>query len=167
MDMFSLLHVLPAFPGVLFLLVGALLKRFRQRTETSVRSPAYHHLHHEEPDRMDAAQIFGARVPIRLGAIQAVVGLAVGYTVANEVFPVAYIIVSAVACGNCVDSTHGIDVFSEKTYVSALCRTRLCKHTATFIAKRTSKRHLRYTERQCRECRRIAVPSTCRKFASL
>ena len=47
----------------------------------------------------DVAQAYGARESMRLGAIQAVVGLAVGYTVANEVFPVAYIIVSAVACG--------------------------------------------------------------------
>lgn len=98
MDMFSLLHVLPALPGVLFLLVGALMKAFPAknrnflygyRTTTSMKSQ----------EAWDAAQIFGARESIRLGAIQAVVGLAVGYTVANEVFPVAYIIVSAVACG--------------------------------------------------------------------
>lgn len=98
MDMFSLLHVLPALPGVLFLVVGALMKAFPAknrnflygyRTTTSMKSQ----------EAWDAAQIFGARESMRLGAIQAVVGLAVGYTVANEVFPVAYIIVSAVACG--------------------------------------------------------------------
>lgn len=98
MDMFTLLHFLPALPGVLFIIVGALMKAFPPknrnwfygyRTTTSMKSQ----------EAWDLAQAFGARESMRLGAIQAVVGLAVGYTVANEVFPVAYIIVSAVACG--------------------------------------------------------------------
>jgi uncharacterized membrane protein len=98
MDMISALHVLPALPGVIFLIAGALMQKFPAkkrnmlygyRTTSSMKSQ----------ESWDVAQAYGARESMRLGAIQAVVGLAVGYTVANEVFPVAYIIVSAVACG--------------------------------------------------------------------
>ncbi len=97
MNLVSFLHLLPALPGVSFFIAGWLMKKFPAktpnhmygyRTTTSLKSQ----------EAWDAAQIIGSRESIRLGIIQAIVGLAVGYTVANEVFPVAYIIVSALGC---------------------------------------------------------------------
>ncbi len=92
-----ILRFITILPGIAFLFSGLLLKKFPAkkpnalygyRTSTSMKSQ----------ETWDAAQQIGAQESIRLGLIQIVIGLAVGWTVATEVFPVAYLLVSALAC---------------------------------------------------------------------
>lgn len=98
MDDLSFLHFLPVLPGVVFSIVGLILQYFPPKKINFLygyRSK----LSMSSQELWDVAQRISAKEMIRLGLIQAIVGLLVGYTVANEVFPVAYILVSAVACG--------------------------------------------------------------------
>ncbi len=91
------LRFITILPGVVFMIVGLIMQKFPAkkinplygyRTTTSMKSQ----------EAWDAAQRIGAAESIRLGLIQALIGVAVGLTVATEVFPVAYLLVSALAC---------------------------------------------------------------------
>ncbi len=92
-----ILRFITVIPGVVFVLTGFLLKRFPAkkpnalygyRTTTSMKSQ----------EAWDAAQQIGGTESMRLGIYQIAIGILVGWTVATEVFPVAYLLVSALAC---------------------------------------------------------------------
>lgn len=90
-------YILPALPGVIFVITGYITLKFPPktirwwygyRTATSMHSQ----------ETWTAAQEFSSKEFIRLGFLQMIIGLFVGFTVANEIFPVAYMLVSSIAC---------------------------------------------------------------------
>ncbi|MBL7973978.1 MAG: SdpI family protein [Candidatus Kapabacteria bacterium] len=92
-----ILRILPALPGVIFIVTGYITLKFPPksvnwwygyRTTNSMRSQ----------EIWEYAQHYSSVEFMRLGGIQAILGILVGFTVANEIFPVAYLLVSCIAC---------------------------------------------------------------------
>ncbi|MBL7998910.1 MAG: SdpI family protein [Candidatus Kapabacteria bacterium] len=95
MEDLTLFHFLPVLPGIVFVIAGFIMWKRPARSINGLygyRSP----LAKSEQRLWDAAQSTSSVLMMRLGAAQIVVSLLVGYTVANEVFPVAYLLVSTI-----------------------------------------------------------------------
>lgn len=93
----TILHFIPVLPGILFVIIGLIAKRFPAKNINPIYGFRTLSAKKGQP-QWDYAQEIGATTSITVGITQILIGLFVGYTVANEVFPVAYLLVSTVGC---------------------------------------------------------------------
>jgi uncharacterized membrane protein len=103
-DDLTILHFIPVLPGIIFLVVGLIAKKFPAKNINPIYG--FRTLSAKKgQEQWDYAQEVGATTSITVGVTQILVGLFVGYTVANEVFPVAYLLVSTAGCAIFVATT--------------------------------------------------------------